>query len=84
MASKKTANDDLVTVIIPKPDDIVGDTETTVGVNGTMYQIQYDAPVSVPRNVADIINQSKKLHVQIRDFKERSVMTPNKPALAEL
>lgn len=84
MALKKTSKDDLVTVIIPKPDDVVGDTETVVGVNGVMYQIQYDRPVSVPRNVAEIIEQSKELHAQIRDLKERSVMYPDKPALAAL
>ena len=54
----KNSNSEYVMVIIPKPMNIIGDTETIVSVNGKMYQIQYDKPVSVPRNVAAIINQS--------------------------
>lgn len=54
-----------VTVIIPKPRNVVGDTECTVGVNGTMYQIQYDKPVVVPKNVADVIQSHLDLQEEL-------------------
>ena len=73
-----------VTVIIPKPDNVVGDTETVVGVNGRMYQIQYDRPVEVPANVAEVISHSRELQAEIRAETESAVMRPGKAALAEL
>ena len=47
MAGKKVnkVKDDKVLIIIPKPRNVVGDTETVVSVNGEMYQIMYDRPV---------------------------------------
>ena len=80
--TKKT--EERVTVIIPKPNDIIGDTETVVGVNGKMYQIQYDTPVEVPRNVAEVIQSSADLHAEIREEVEAAIMKPGKPGLAEL
>lgn len=77
-------NNDMVTVIIPKPHNVVGDTETIVSVNGTMYQIMYDRPVEVPRNVAEVIEQSKGLQAKILELTEAAVMRPGKAALAEL
>lgn len=86
MAAKKTntKSDDKVLVIIPKPHNVVGDTETVVGVNGKMYQIQYDKPVEVPKNVAEIINQSSSLQAKILEETEKAVMKPGKGAIAEL
>ena len=73
-----------VTVIIPKPHNVTGDTETVVGVNGVMYQIQYDKPVEVPRNVAEVIRSSMELQEHIREEERIAMMTPGKGALAEL
>lgn len=73
-----------VTVIIPKPNDVINDTETVVGVNGKMYQIQYDKPVEVPRNVAEVIQSSAELREEIREETEAAIMKPGKPGLAEL
>ncbi len=73
-----------VLIIIPKPRNVVGDTETVVSVNGEMYQIMYDRPVEVPKNVADIIAQSRNLGMKIASLTEASVLKPGKPALAEL
>lgn len=87
MVNTKTAaanNDDRVLIVIPKPDDITGDTETVVGVNGRMYQIAYDVPVEVPRNVAEVVASSQKLRAEIRELEGSSVLRPGKPALAEL
>lgn len=81
MAKKKI---DKVTVIIPRPDDVTGDTETVVGVNGKMYQIKYDVPVEVPRNVAEVIQSSQQLRAQIREAEEAGAMRPGKPAMADL
>ncbi len=82
--AEEKKDDDKVLVIIPKPHNVVGDTETVVGVNGTMYQIQYDKPVMVPRNVAQIIKQSQELQAQIDEITEAAVMRPGKGAIAEL
>ncbi len=82
--SRSEAAEDNVTVIIPKPYNVVGDTETVVGINGRMYQIQYDKPVSVPRNVAEVIEQSKELQAKIMELTEAGVMKPGKAAMAEL
>lgn len=82
--TKKAETTDRVTVIIPKPHNVVGDTETVVGVNGKMYQIQYDKAIEVPRNVAEVIMQSQSLQAQIRELESDLIMKPGKPALAEL
>lgn len=86
MADKKTnkINNDKVTIIIPKPRNMVGDTETVVSINGEMYQIMYDRPVTVPRNVAEIIEQSKCLEMKIAEECEKGILRPGKSALAEL
>lgn len=86
MANKKAKNinDEKVLIIIPKPRNIVGDTETVVSVNGEMYQIMYDRPVEVPYNVAEIISQSRDLEMKIADITEGAVLKPGKAALAEL
>lgn len=86
MTNKKTKNinDEKVLIIIPKPRNIVGDTETVVSVNGEMYQIMYDRPVEVPYNVAEIISQSRELEMKIADITEGAVLKPGKAALAEL
>lgn len=82
--SSSSKSNDLVTVIIPKPINIVGDTETAVSLNGKIYQIQYDRPVSVPRNVAEIIEQSKDLQIKIQEITDEAVLRPGKRAIAEL
>ncbi len=86
MADKKVKkiSDEKVMVIIPKPRNVVGDTETIVSVNGEMYQIMYDRPVEVPYNVAEIISQSKELEMKIADITEASILKPGKAAIAEL
>lgn len=81
---KNTVLQEKITVIIPKPRNVVGDTETTVSVNGKMYQIMYDRPVTVPKNVADIIRQSRNLEMKIADITEKAIMKPGRKALAEL
>lgn len=80
----KQKSEDKVMVVVPKPYNVVGDTETVVGINGKMYQIQYDKPVEVPRNVAEVIEQSKELQAKIIELTEAGVMKPGKAALAEL
>ena len=80
----KQKSEDKVMVVVPKPYNVVGDTETVVGINGKMYQIQYDKPVEVPRNVAEVIEQSKELQAKIMELTEAGVMKPGKAALAEL
>ena len=80
----KQKQEDKVMVIVPKPYNVVGDTETVVGINGKMYQIQYDKLVEVPRNVAEVIEQSKELQAKIIELTEAGVMKPGKAALAEL
>lgn len=75
---------DKVTIIIPKPRNVVGDTETVVSVNGEMYQIMYDRPVTVPSNVAEVIEVSKKLEMKIADEYEKGMLRPGKGAMAEL
>ena len=80
----KQKSEDKVMVVVPKPYNGVGDTETVVGINGKMYQIQYDKPVEVPRNVAEVIEQSKELQAKIMELTEAGVMKPGKAAMAEL
>ena len=83
-ANKNNKPADRVLVIIPKPDDVIGDTETVVGVNGMMYQIEYDMPVEVPKNVADVIASSQNLRAEIRELTETDRLYPGKEALASL
>ena len=73
-----------VTVIIPQPNGIIGDTETTVSVNGQMYQIMYDKPVTVPENVAEVINNSNNLQAKILEETNAALLKPGKESLAEL
>ena len=80
----KKAETKYVTVIIPKPNGIIGDTETTVSVNGEMYQIMYDKPVSVPLNVAEVINSSNNLQAKILEETNAAILRPGKESLAEL
>lgn len=86
MANKKDAvkDEEKVTIIIPKPINVTGDTETIVSVNGVMYQIQYDKPVTVPANVAAVISSSMKLQEKIQNETENAVLRNGKDALAEL
>ncbi len=84
MAAKNKTSNGKVLIIIPKPRNVVGDTETVVSVNGEMYQIMYDRPVEVPYNVAEIIEQSRELEMKIANLTEASMLKPGKPALAEL
>lgn len=87
MATKpnsKKVKQKMVTVIIPKPNGIIGDTETTVSVNGEMYQIMYDHPVTVPENVAEVIRSSKELQAKILEETKKAVMAPGKESLADL
>ena len=86
MATKKIVKNEneKVMIIIPKPRTVVGDTETEVSVNGVMYQILYDRPVEVPRNVAEIIAQSKNMEMKIAELTENSILKPGKSAMAEL
>ena len=83
-SNKNNKPADRVLVIIPKPDDVIGDTETVVGVNGKMYQIEYDKPVEVPKNVADVIASSQNLRAEIRELTENDRLYPGKDALASL
>lgn len=73
-----------ITIIIPKPYNVVGDTETIVSVNGMMYQIMYDRPVAVPENVAAVIRQSLSLQAKISEAVEKNILYPGKAAFAEL
>ena len=82
--TKTKKENEKVLIIIPNPRNVVGDTETVVSVNGEMYQIMYDRPVEVPRNVAEIIAQSRDLEMKIADITEASMLKPGKAALAEL
>lgn len=78
------SNREYVMVIIPKPMNIIGDTETIVSVNGKMYQIQYDKPVMVPRNVAEVVKQSMDLQAKIAEIENASLLKPNKKSIADL
>ena len=86
MANKKDTvkEEEKLTIIIPKPMNVTGDTETIVSVNGVMYQIQYDKPVTVPANVAAVISSSMKLQEKIQNETENAVLRNGKDALAEL
>lgn len=86
MANKKDTvkEEEKLTIIIPKPMNVTGDTETIVSVNGVMYQIQYDKPVTVPANVAAVISSSMKLQEKIQNETENAVLRNGKVALAEL
>lgn len=87
MADKKLVKNmenEKVLIIIPKPRNVVGDTETVVSVNGEMYQIMYDRPVEVPYAVAEIIAQSRDLEMKIAKTCDANILKPGKAALAEL
>lgn len=73
-----------VLVIVPKPMNVIGDTETVVSVNGEMYQIMYDRPIEVPANVAEVIENARMLQNEIRRQTEEAILKPGKGALAEL
>ncbi|MGM9937165.1 MAG: hypothetical protein ACI38A_07450 [Candidatus Ornithomonoglobus sp.] len=77
-------SNDKVMIIIPRPTNVIGDTETVVSVNGVMYQIQYDKPVEVPRNVAEVVMQSQRLQAKIEELTEQAILRPGKSAIAEL
>lgn len=80
-AKKKT---EMVTIMIPHPKESVGDAETTVSVNGKIYQIQYDKQITVPKNVADIIYQSMKQRDKIQKAVEAATYKSGKASIAEL
>lgn len=80
----KKAEEEKVMIIIPKPNNVVGDTETVVGINGKMYQIEYDKQVMVPKNVAEVVMQSRDLQAKIAEAVENSVLKPGKKAIADL
>lgn len=82
--AKLTKKDERVPVIIPRPKNITGDDETVVSINGEIYQIKYDEPVLVPKNVAEVIAGSKALHAKIDEMVNGALLKPNKPAIAEL
>lgn len=86
MSEKKNRDlaEEKVLIIIPKPRNVVGDTETIAAVNGEMYQIMYDRPVEVPYNIAEIISESKDLEMKIADITESNILKPGKTAIAEL
>lgn len=84
MAKTKTKKQEMVSIMIPHPKESVGDTETTVSVNGKIYQIEYDTPVLVPKNVADIVTQSMKQRSKIRAAVEAATYKSGKKAIAEL
>lgn len=65
--------DDRVLVIIPKPRNVVGDTECTVGINGKMYQIQYGKPVYVPKNVAEVIQSHLDIQSELTEDIEDAI-----------
>lgn len=80
----KKAEEEKVMIIIPKPNNVVGDTETVVGINGKMYQIEYDKQVMVPKNVAEVVMQSRDLQAKIAEAVENSILKPGKKAIADL
>lgn len=84
MAKKENTQTRRVTIIIPKPKNVVGDTETVVSVNGEMVQVMYDRAVSVPENIAEVILASAQLSRKIERLCESAALRPNKAAMAEL
>ena len=81
MAVNKNKDEKKITVMIPKPKDTTGDTETTVIVNGVMYQVQYDRPVEVPEAVAEVIQNSNKLNEKLGKLEEAEMLGARKSAL---
>ena len=73
-----------VLIVVPKPRNIVGDTETVVSVNGEMYQIMYDRPIEVPENVAEVIENSRRLQEEIAIITEREILKAGKPSFADM
>lgn len=84
MAKKENTELRRVTIIIPKPKNVVGDTETVVSVNGEMVQVMYDRAVSVPENIAEVIMSGAHLAQKIEKLTENAALRPNKAAMAEL
>ena len=73
-----------VLIVVPMPRNIVGDTETVVSVNGEMYQIMYDRPIEVPENVAEVIENSRRLQEEIAIITEREILKAGKPSFADM
>lgn len=84
MAKTKTKKTEMVTILIPHPKESVGDSETVVSINGKIYQIQYDVEITVPKNVADVIKNSKMLKVKISKAVEAATYKSGKASIAEL
>ena len=80
--AKSIKKPEMVTIVVTKPRNVVGDTETVVSINGNMYQIMYDTPVTVPKNVADVIMQSQNMQAKIAE--EINKVTNSKEPIAEL
>lgn len=79
---KKETND-YVNVIIPRPLNLNGDTDTVVSLNGKNYQIQFDRIVSVPRGVAEIIQSSETLKAKIAAEEQDAIYRDGKKPYAE-
>ncbi len=82
--AKNKKKTEMVSIMIPHPKESVGDEETAVVVNGKIYQIQYDTPITVPKNVADIIYQSMKQRAKINKAVEAATYKSGKASIAEL
>lgn len=59
---------DMVTITLFKDNDKYN-SDVFVAVNGNNYQIQRGVPVTVPRYVAEVINQAEKQRNQAEYFK---------------
>lgn len=55
-----------VLVVVTRPDNVTGDTETAVCVNGKIYQIQYNKPVEVPKAVADVLKNNEEMSAKVK------------------
>ena len=73
-----------VLIVVPKPRNIVGDTETVVSVNGEMYQIMYDRAIEVHENVAEVIENSRRLQEEIAIITEQEILKAGKPSFADM
>lgn len=82
--TKKDKAQEKVQIVVPKPTNVVGDTETVVSVNGEMYQIMYDRPIIVPKNVAEVIENSRRLRDEIDAITQEALLVPGKNPLADL
>lgn len=84
-AARKEYLNEKVTVVVTKPDNVRGETDTSVTVNGKIFQIMYDTPVEVPRYVAEVIQHSREMQAVISEIKEKNRATSAaKKAIAEL